>query len=279
MKKINLLTLVFVVFSTLTASAQTKNSESTNFEGVITIVATITTDNKSTKKTFGMSDDGEFINTVYIKGKRKKETDTQVNLVLIEDKIKDMAYYWSPETKEGIKYCLSKINKDKDVLYNSTSGEDVCLGERKEMFGFELVKWKKTKTRKVERFGSYWKNETNIEYWAYTGWGPEYYGSQKFKGFAFGIEWYQKTSAPLQKTKVLHQSYQVTNVERKTIPESEFEIPKDIAFRTCSGYQEVFEQQNKLAQSVQKYRKEHGIDTKAGVKTEGAAQKKGEWDY
>lgn len=266
-----------VLFSFVTAFPQTEKANDESFEGVITIASTLS-GSKYNLKAYGVSENGEFYTTFYRKGKLRRWDDPLVGTILLEDLENDMAYYWSPETKKGIKYILSTINKQKEALHSSGK-KDVETGETKVSFGFKLKRWKQSETETQEILGAKIIGETDIDYWAFADWGPIFYGSRMLKGFAFEMEWFQKMTAPLEGTTTLHQSDHVVDVKKEKLSGTIFEIPNDVSFGYYNTYDDVSSQEKKITKAIKKYRKKHGISATKGVTTVGGGQKKGEWDY
>ena len=273
MKTIQLLAVAFLILcNSAIAFAQKKH-----FEGEITYTVSITMD--KTMRKFIKDADGEYkVRTIYKNGNEKTvENYFGTTNYIFRDR--DSVYVYNPATKTGYKCTYSKSVEDYASIRNPSESFKSTVGptgETKIVNGITFEHFKGQEKMNMDILGTTIVSTEDLDYWVNQDYDENYLMSIRIPGLYTDLDYTSRFRVPLFGEGVQHVSIKMHEVNPREVKDLDFALPSDITFT------EVYTQnqaEKAIKKDYKKYTKKLGKKKGEDVKTTGASEVKGEWDF
>ncbi len=265
---------VFLLFVSmlLFASSHVALAQNKMFEGEIHYAKTITTD-KTILKLYPSAQNGEYTERVIRRGQDElcEESIGICSLYLLSKK---EGYIWSDQLKKGYKFDMDVYRAYQDSVFNSNNYNFFPIGEKKNMFGYNIRCYYGKSVRDISFLGLNVKERNEFCSWVCDDYPCDYINEIRCPGMMFSCEYRGFLTIPLAGEAQQHYTSHIVSITERKVDDSELCIPSDIVFEfTIKPLRAYY----KLYKETYKYRKKNKENS--GFKKEGTYQHKGEFDF
>ena len=260
--------LVLLSVGSVAANAQKKH-----FEGEVTYSVSITL-NKGARK-FIKGTEGEYkVRTIYKNG-NEKTTENYYGSVSYTFRDRDSMYCYSPVTNTGYSCTVSETIKDFEKVRKNVINTVRPTGETMQLSGITFEHMKGQQKSNMELLGATLTNTEDLDYWVCREFDDSYFMSIKIPGLYTNFDYTGSFRVPLFGTAVQHVSITIHEITPREVKDEELALP-DIKFTELMTQAGI---ESAIKSDYKKHMKAQGKKQGEDVKTKGAAEVKGEWDF
>ena len=275
-----LVTLLLAFDATVEANAQKKH-----FNGEITYTVSVSL-NKAARKII-KGTEGEYKVKSICKNGNEKTTENYFMTTSYSFRDKDSIYSYNQRTRTGYKCSLSETIKYNQKVRHEGKNEGGGLstefkndvkptGETKEISGFTFQHYKGPQTCKMDILGAKVVSTEELDYWVNTDYDDSNIMTIMIPGLFTDLNYTSRFKVPLLGQVEQYVSMKFHEVNPREVSDEEFVLPTDIVFLEVKNDSEIGDA---IKKDYKKWAKAQGKSIGEEVKTEGAAEVEGEWDF
>ena len=249
------------------------NAQKKHFEGEVTYSVSITF-NKAARR-FIKGTEGEYkVRTIYKNG-NEKTTENYYGSVSYTFRDRDSMYCYSPVTNTGYSCTITETVKDFEKVRKDVINTVKPTGETMQLSGITFEHMKGQQKLNVDLLGTTLTTTEDMDYWVCREFDDTYFMSIKIPGLYTNFDYTSTFRVPLFGSAVQHVSITIHEVIPREVKDEEFALP-DIKFTELMTQAGI---ESAIKSDYKKHMKAQGKKQGEDVKTQGAAEIKGEWDF
>ena len=275
-----LVTLFLAINATVITNAQKKH-----FNGEITYTVSVSL-NKAARKII-KGTEGEYKVRTICKNGNEKTTENYYMTTSYTFRDKDSIYSYNQRTRTGYKCSLSetikyneKVRKEGENKAGGVSTDfknDVKpTGETKEISGLMFQRYSGTQTFKMDVLGAKVVSTEDLDYWVNTDYDESSIMTIMIPGLFTDLRYTSRFKVPLLGEVEQHITMAFHKVKPRDVSDEEMALPSDIDFKELKNDSEI---SSAIKKDYKKWAKAQGKKQGEEVKTEGAAEIEGEWEF